>query len=143
MFLIHSFFTARAKGETGIEEGAKAAAGIMVLIAGGLELRGNANQLMVNELKLQRGAGATNLNRQIDKAQSTAKSLSTGARLLSLGGAAIFAGFDVKSAIDAKGNDNEVMMWAYAGSAATGAGSTLLLTLSLGSTATGIGLYYY
>ncbi len=57
VFLIHSFFTARAKGETGIEEGAKAAAGLMVLIAGGLELRGNASQLMVNELKLAESAG--------------------------------------------------------------------------------------
>lgn len=32
------------------------------------------------------------------------------------------------------------MMWAYYSSAATGAGSTVLLTLSLGATATGIGV---
>lgn len=112
----------------------------MILLAGSLELRGNASQLMASELKLQRGVGVTNLNRQIDSAESTAKSLSRGARILSLGGAAIFACFDIKSAIDAEENDNETMMWAYYSSAATGAGSTVLLTLSLGATATGIGV---
>ena len=139
VFLVSAFFQAKTQ-EDRLVEGSKAAAGLMVLLGGSLELRGNASKLLASELKLQRGAGATNLNRQIGKAQSIAKSLSTGARLLSLGGAGIFAGFDVKSAIDAKGNDNEVMMWAYAGSAATGAGSTLLLTLSASTAVTGIGI---
>jgi len=138
VFLVSAFFQAKTQ-EDRLVEGSKAAAGLMVLLGGSLEMRGNASKLLASELKLQRGAGATNLNRQIDSAQSTAKSLSRGARVLSLGGAAIFAGFDIKSGRDAKENDNETMMWAYYGSAATGAGSTLLLTLSLGAAATGIG----
>ena len=139
VFLVGAFFQAKTQQDR-LVEGSKAVAGLMILLAGSLELRGNASQLMASELKLQRGAGVTNLNRQIDSAESTAKSLSRGARILSLGGAAIFAGFDIKSALDAEENDNETMMWAYYSSAATGAGSTVLLTLSLGATATGIGV---
>ena len=139
VFLVGAFFQAKTQQDR-LVEGSKAVAGLMILLAGSLELRGNASQLMISELKLQRGAGVTNLNRQIDSAESTAKSLSRGARILSLGGAAIFAGFDIKSALDAEENDNETMMWAYYSSAATGAGSTVLLTLSLGATATGIGV---
>lgn len=139
VFLVSAFFQAKTQEER-LLEGSKAAAGLMMLLAGSLELRGNASQLLASELNLQRGAGKAVSSERVLSAERSAKSLSIVARGLSLGGAVIFAGFDVKSAIDAKGNDNEVMMWAYAGSAATGAGSTLLLTLSLGTTATGIGI---
>lgn len=138
VFLVSAFFQAKTQ-EYRLVEGSKAAAGLMVLLGGSLEMRGNASKLLASELKLQRGAGATNLNRQIDKAQSTAKSLSTGARLLSLGGAAIFAGFDFNSGNEAARNDNSVMQYAYYGSAITGMGSTLFLTLSASTTVTGIG----
>ncbi|WP_201634312.1 hypothetical protein [Psychrobacter immobilis] len=138
VFLVSAFFQAKTQEER-LVEGSKAAAGLMMLLGGSLELRGNASQLMASELELAKGAGQSVNAKKLSDATRQAGRLSIVARGLSLGGAAIFAGFDVKAGYDAKGNDNEVMMWAYAGSAATGAGSTLLLTLSLGSTATGIG----
>lgn len=139
VFLVSAFFQAKSQEER-LVEGSKATAGLMMLLGGSLELRGNASQLMASELKLQRGAGNLVSNEKVLTAERSAKSLSVVARGLSLGGAAIFAGFDIKSALDAKENDNETMMWAYYGSAATGAGSTVLLTLSLGAAATGIGV---
>ncbi|MEK6199512.1 MAG: hypothetical protein N2B60_04730 [Psychrobacter sp.] len=139
VFLVGAFFQAKTQQDR-LVEGSKAVAGLMILLAGSLELRGNASQLMASELKLQRGAGNLVSNEKVLTAERSAKSLSVVARGLSLGGAAIFAGFDIKSALDAEENDNETMMWAYYGSAATGAGSTVLLTLSLGATATGIGV---
>ncbi len=129
VFLVSAFFQAKSQEER-LVEGSKAAAGLMMLLAGSLELRGNASKLLESELKLQRGAGAANLGRQIDKAQSTAKSLSTGARMLSLGGAAIFAGFDLKAGYDAGQNDNYVVGIAYGGSAVTGLASTYLLAFT-------------
>ncbi|MBE0444810.1 T6SS effector BTH_I2691 family protein [Psychrobacter sp. FME5] len=140
VFLVHSFFIARAKDETGITEGAKAAAGLMVLIAGGLELRGNASQLMVNEFKLAKNAGKSVDAKKLSDATRQAGRLSIGARLLGIGGAAIFAGFDFNSGNKAGRNDDGVMQYAYYGSAATGIGSTLFLTLGAGMAATGIGV---
>lgn len=136
VFLVNAFFQAKTQQER-VAEGTKAVAGLMMLLAGSLEQRGNASKLMASELKLQRGAGVANLNRKIDKSQSTAKSLSRGARILSIGGAAIFAGFDVKESYDAGKNNDYVTSIAYGGSAITGLTSTYLL----GFTAfTGVGV---
>ena len=139
VFLVSAFFQAKTQ-EDRLVEGSKAAAGLMVLLGGSLELRGNASKLLASELELAKGAGQSVNAKKLSDATRQASRLSIVARGLSLGGAGIFAWFDVKSAIDAKGNDNEVMMWAYAGSAATGAGSTLLLTLSASTAVTGIGI---
>ncbi|WP_289000365.1 T6SS effector BTH_I2691 family protein [uncultured Psychrobacter sp.] len=139
VFLVSAFFQAKTQ-EDRLVEGSKAAAGLMVLLGGSLEMRGNASKLLASELELAKGAGQSVNAKKLSDATRQAGRLSIVARGLGIGGAGIFAGFDVKSAIDAKGNDNEVMMWAYAGSAATGAGSTLLLTLSASTAATGIGI---
>ncbi|WP_288998583.1 hypothetical protein [uncultured Psychrobacter sp.] len=139
VFLVSAFFQAKTREER-LVEGSKAAAGLMMLLGGSLELRGNASKLMASELELIKGAGKSVDAKKLSDATRQASRLSIVARGLSLGGAGIFAWFDVKSAIDAKGNDNEVMMWAYAGSAVTGAGSTLLLTLSASTAVTGIGI---
>lgn len=139
VFLVSAFFQAKTQ-EDRLVEGSKAAAGLMVLLGGSLEMRGNASKLLASELELAKGAGQSVNAKKLSDATRQASRLSNGARLLGIGGAAIFAGFDIKSGRDAKENDNETMMWAYYGSAATGAGSTLLLTLSLGATATGVGV---
>lgn len=138
VFLVSAFFQAKTQEER-LVEGSKAAAGLMMLLAGSLELRGNASQLLASELELMKGAGKSVDAKKLSDATRQAGRLSIVARGLSLGGAAIFAGFDVKAGYDAGKNDNYIMGTAYIGSAVTGVGSTVFLMMS-GATATGIGI---
>lgn len=138
VFLVSAFFQAKSQEER-LVEGNKATAGLMMLLAGSLELRGNASQLMASELELMKGAGKSVDAKKLSDVTRQAGRLSIVARGLSLGGAAIFAGFDVKAGYDAGKNDNYIMGTAYIGSAVTGVGSTVFLIMS-GATATGIGI---
>lgn len=138
VFLVSAFFQAKSQEER-LVEGSKATAGLMMLLAGSLELRGNASQLMASELELMKGAGKSVDAKKLSDVTRQAGRLSIVARGLSLGGAAIFAGFDVKAGYDAGKNDNYIMGTAYIGSAVTGVGSTVFLIMS-GATATGIGI---
>lgn len=139
VFLVSAFFQAKTQEER-LVEGSKAAAGLMMLLGGSLELRGNASKLMASELELIKGAGKSVDAKKLSDATRQAGRLSIVARGLSFGGAAIFAGFDFNSGNEAGRNDNSVMQYAYYGSAITGMGSTLFLTLSASTAATGIGI---
>ncbi|WP_367105296.1 hypothetical protein [uncultured Psychrobacter sp.] len=129
VFLVSAFFQAKSQKER-LVEGSKAVAGLMMLLAGSLELRGNASQLMASELELMKGAGKSVDAKKLSDATRQAGRLSIVARGLSLGGAAIFAGFDLKAGYDAGQNDNYVVGIAYGGSAVTGLASTYLLTFT-------------
>ncbi|PKG35743.1 hypothetical protein [Psychrobacter sp. Sarcosine-3u-12] len=139
VFLVSAFFQAKTQ-EDRLVEGSKAAAGLMVLLGGSLELRGNASKLLASELELAKGAGQSVNAKKLSDATRQASRLSNGARLLGIGGAAIFAGFDFNSGNEAGRNDNSVMQYAYYGSAITGMGSTLFLALSASTAVTGIGI---
>lgn len=137
VFLVSAFFQAKSQDER-LVEGSKATAGLMMLLAGSLELRGNASQLMASELELVKNAGKSVDAKKLSDATRQSGRLSIVARGLSLGGAAIFAGFDVNSSYIAGKNDNYVISIAYGGSAVTGLASTYLL----GFTAfTGVGVF--
>lgn len=139
VFLVSAFFQAKTQ-EDRLVEGSKAAAGLMVLLGGSLELRGNASKLLASELELAKGAGQSVNAKKLSDATRQASRLSIVARGLSLGGAGIFAVLDFNSGNEAGRNDNSVMQYAYYGSAITGMGSTLFLTLSASTAVTGIGI---
>lgn len=110
VFLVSAFFQAKSQEER-LVEGSKATAGLMMLLAGSLELRGNASQLMASELELMKGAGKSVDAKKLSDATRQAGRLSIVARGLSFGGAAIFAGFDFNSGNEAGRNDNSVMQY--------------------------------
>lgn len=112
-----------------MQDGSKAGAGIAMLIAGEVERRSNAAKFRKTNLEMMQSAGKSIDAVELGRLTTTAGRFAMIAGVLNIGGAVVFAAWDIKSAYNSNENDNTLSTGLYISSAATGLASTAFLVI--------------
>lgn len=120
-------FTSVVNSSNKKEDGSKLAAGISMLIAGEVERHSNAAQFRQNNLQMMQRAGKSIDGAELGRVTKNAGRFAMIAGALNIGGAGVFAAWDLKYAYDSNQNDNMTSTGLYIGSALTGLTSTAFL----------------
>lgn len=112
-----------------MQDGSKAGAGIAMLIAGEVERSSNAAKFRKTNLEMMQSAGKSIDAVELGRLTTTAGRFAMIAGVLNIGGAVVFAAWDIKSAYNSNENDNTLSTGLYISSAATGLASTAFLVI--------------